>query len=190
MLAQTPHPDTSQVVRNVQRLANCQNQQKRGPSGNSQLPPAKRGIPVPAGKRNFSQEGSSVASTIQVQNSTPSSLLNNSCIADLTQRVTSTQSGPQQWSKKYSNRHAGYMQWLHTSTRRDHRQTQCIALHSAPHPALPAPPLPSAVLKTCLPPSLIQKPARSLQIHWERKVPKGVCDRGSVYTRIIGLRRS
>jgi len=61
-----------------------------GPAGNSQLPPTKSHIFILAGKRDSSQGGSSVASTIQGQNSTPSSSLNNSCVADITQRVAST----------------------------------------------------------------------------------------------------
>jgi hypothetical protein len=80
MPSRSPHPDTTPVVRNVRSLANCQNQQKRGPSGNSQLPHAKRRVSVPAGERDFSQGGSFVPSTIQGQNSTPSSSLNNSLL--------------------------------------------------------------------------------------------------------------
>jgi len=64
----------------------------------SQLPPAKRRVSVPAGERDSSQGGSSVPSTIQGQNSTPSSLLNNSRIADITQHVTSTLSATQRRS--------------------------------------------------------------------------------------------
>ena len=41
-----------------------------------------------------------------------------------------------------------------------HRLTECSALYPAPHPALLALPLLSVVLKTCLPPSLIQKLTR------------------------------
>ena len=59
------------AVRSVCKLANCQNEQQHGPSGNSQLPPAKRRVTVLAGERDSSQGGSSVASTIQGQNSTP-----------------------------------------------------------------------------------------------------------------------
>jgi hypothetical protein len=66
--------------------------------GNSQLPPAKRRGSIPAGKRNSSQEGSSVASTIQGPNFIPSSSLNNFCIADITLRVTSTPSATQRRS--------------------------------------------------------------------------------------------
>jgi len=66
--------------------------------GNSQLPPAQRRISVLAGERDSSQGGSSVASTIQCQNSTPSSSLNNSRFADITQPVTSTPSTTQRWS--------------------------------------------------------------------------------------------
>jgi len=92
MPSQSPHPDTTPVVRNVRSFANRQNQQKRWPSGNSQLSSAKRRVSVPAGERDTSQGGSSVPNTIQSQNSTPSSSLNNSRVADITQRVASTQS--------------------------------------------------------------------------------------------------
>jgi len=92
MPSQSSHPVTSPVVRNVRSLANRQNQQKRGPSGNSQLPPAKRCISVPAGERDSSQGGSSVVSTIQGQNSTPSSSLNNSRVADITLSATQRRS--------------------------------------------------------------------------------------------------
>jgi len=44
---------------------------------------------------DFSQGGSSVPSTIQGQNSTPSSSLNNSRVADINERVTSTPSATQ-----------------------------------------------------------------------------------------------
>jgi len=98
MPSQSPHPDTTPVVRNVRSLANSQNQQKRGPSGNSQLPPAKRRVSVTAGERDSSQGGSFVPSTIQGQDSTPSSSLNNSRVADIPQRVTSNPSTTQQRS--------------------------------------------------------------------------------------------
>jgi hypothetical protein len=98
MPSHSTHPDTTPVVRNVRRLANRQNQQKRGPSGNSQLPPLKRCVSVPAGERNSSHGGSSVRSTIQGQNSTPSSSLNNSRVADITQRVTATPPATQRLS--------------------------------------------------------------------------------------------
>ena len=95
MPSQCPHPDITPVIQDVSSLANHQNQQKRGPSGNSQRPPAKRRVSVPAGERDSSQGGSSIASIIQGQYSTPSSSLNNSCVADITQPVTSTQSTTQ-----------------------------------------------------------------------------------------------
>jgi hypothetical protein len=92
MPSQSPHPDTTPVVRNVRSLATHQNQHMSGPSGNSQLPPAKRRVLVPAGERDTSQERSSVPSTIQCQNSTPLSSLNNCRGADITQHVASTPS--------------------------------------------------------------------------------------------------
>jgi hypothetical protein len=98
MPSQSPHPDTTPVVRNVRSLGNRHNQQKRGPSGNSQLLPAKRRSSVPAGERDSSQGGSFVPSTIQVQNSTPSSWLNNSRVANITHRVASTSSTKQRRS--------------------------------------------------------------------------------------------
>jgi hypothetical protein len=98
MPSQSTHPDTILIIRNVPTLANRRNQQKRGSSGNSQLPPRKRCVSVPAGERDSSQGGSSVRSTIQGQNSTPSSSLNNSRVADITQRVTSTRSATQRLS--------------------------------------------------------------------------------------------
>jgi len=68
------------------------------PSGNAQLPLAKRCASVLAGVMDSSQGGSSVASTIPAENSTPSSLLNNSRVADITQYVTSTPSSTRwQW---------------------------------------------------------------------------------------------
>ena len=98
MPSQSPHPDTTPVVRNVRSLANRKNQPRRGPSENSPLPPAKRRIWVLHGERDPSQGGSSVASSIQGQNSTLSSLLNNSRVADITQQVASTPSAAQRRS--------------------------------------------------------------------------------------------
>jgi len=92
MPSQSPHPDTTLVVQNIRSIAYRQNQRKHGPLGNSQLPPAKRRVSVPAGERDTSQGGSSVPSTIQGQNSTPLSSLNNSHVAVITPRVASTPS--------------------------------------------------------------------------------------------------
>jgi len=89
MPCQRAHPVTSPVVQNVRGL---QNQQKCRPSGNSRHPPARRCVSVPAGERDSSQGGSSVAFTIQRQNSTPSSSLNNSGLADITPPATQRRS--------------------------------------------------------------------------------------------------
>jgi hypothetical protein len=59
------HPVTSPVIQNVRSLANRQNLQKLGSSGNAQCPPAKRRVSVPAGERDSVQRGSSVASTLE-----------------------------------------------------------------------------------------------------------------------------
>jgi len=58
-------------------------------------------------------------------------------------------------------------------------EPQHIALYPAMHPALLSLPLLWAVLKSCLPPSLIQKPAQSLQIHSQRELAQSFRDRGS-----------
>jgi len=92
MPAQSPHTNTTLVVRHIRSLVNCQNQQQRGAWRNYQFPCAERHVSFPAGDWDSSQGGSSVFSTIQVQNSTRSSSLNNSRVADLTQLVTSTPS--------------------------------------------------------------------------------------------------
>jgi len=68
------------------------------PSGNSELPPAKRCDSVPAGEKDSSQGGNCIASTIQSQNSIPAFSLKKSRVADITQRVTSTLSSTQQRS--------------------------------------------------------------------------------------------
>jgi len=96
--SQRPHLDTTPVVQNVWSLANHQNEQKHGLWGNSQLPPAMKRSSVLAGESDSCQGGSSIASTIQGQNSTPSSLLNNSRVADITQCVTYSPSATQRWS--------------------------------------------------------------------------------------------
>jgi hypothetical protein len=98
MHSQSPHPDPTPVIRNVRCLANRYNQQKCGPSGNSQLPHAKGHVCIPVGKRDSTQGASSVPSTIQGHNSTPSSSLNNACVADINQCVTSTPSATQRRS--------------------------------------------------------------------------------------------
>jgi hypothetical protein len=98
MPCQSRHPDTTPVIRNVGSVANRQNQQKRGSSVNSQLPPAKRRVLVPADERDSSQGGSFVPSTIQGHHSTPSSSLNNPRVANITEHVTYTLSAIQRRS--------------------------------------------------------------------------------------------
>jgi len=66
----------------------------------------------------------------------------------------------------------------HQHPEEPHSQTQRITLYPAPHPAFLALPLLSVLLKTCLPPSIIQKPAQSSQIHCERELQIGIRDRG------------
>jgi len=98
MHSQSPHAGTTLVVQNVWSLDNRQNQHTSALSGNLQLPPAKSRISVLVGKWDPSQGESSVPSSIHGQNSTPWSWLNNSCIADINQRVTATPSPTQQRS--------------------------------------------------------------------------------------------
>jgi len=92
MPSESPHPDTTPVVRIVQKHHKCRL------SCNYQLPPAKRHISAPAGERDSSQEGSSLALTVPSQNFIRSSSQNNSGVADITQQVTSTESATQWWS--------------------------------------------------------------------------------------------
>ena len=65
---------------------------------NYPLRPATRCISIPAGGRDSSQNGSFVAFTIEGHFSTPSSSLNNSHVADITEPVTSTLSTTQRLS--------------------------------------------------------------------------------------------
>lgn len=95
MPSHNPHPDMTPVIRNIHRLENSQIQLMSGPSWNSPLPPAKRCVSVFGGKWDSSEQRSSVASPIESKKSTPSSLLNNSRIADMTQCLTSTASTSQ-----------------------------------------------------------------------------------------------
>jgi hypothetical protein len=68
---------------------------------------------------------------------------------------------------------------VHQHPEEPYRHTQCVTLYPALHPALLALPLLSALLTTFQPPSLIQKPARLLQIHCTSELLKGIRDRGS-----------
>jgi hypothetical protein len=178
LLSLSPHPVTSPVIQNIRSLNNHQNQHKHGPSGKSQCPTIERRISVLARESDSSQGGSSVASTIQGRNSTPSSSLNNSRVADSTHWVTSTPSTTQRRSKLLQPPRQVQAVITHQHPAESQRQTQRVVLYPAPHLALLALPLLSAVLNTCLLPSLMQKPVRSLQIHCARKLPKGISNRG------------
>jgi hypothetical protein len=98
MSSQSPHPDTSPDLQKVRRIANRQNQQQHWLSGNSQLPCAKRRVFVPAGGRDSSSRRELCSLYNPRSNFTPLSSLNNSCVADNTQSVTSTPSAKQRWS--------------------------------------------------------------------------------------------
>jgi len=89
MASQSTPPDTTPVVPNVQI------QQRHRCSEHFQLPPSKRRDSAPGCETDYSHAGSSVPSAIHVQNSTPSSLLNNSHVAYITEWVTSTLSATQ-----------------------------------------------------------------------------------------------
>jgi len=70
--------------------------------------------------------------------------------------------------------------WVQAFVAHQHpEEPQRFVLYPASHPALLLLPLLSEVLKTCQPPSLIQKPAWSVQIHSERDLLKRIRDRGS-----------
>ena len=176
MHSQSPHPDMTLVVWNVWSLANRQNQQKHRPLGNSQLPPAKRRVSIHAGERDSSQAGSSVASAIKGQNSTPSFLLNNSRIADINHCVTSTPSATQRRSINTPTTTPGTS--CHTTPAP--RGTSTCRVISSPASGIAITPTPLSGLENLpTPPSLIEKPMRSLQIHSERELPKRIRERGS-----------
>jgi hypothetical protein len=86
MPSQSPQTSTTLVVRIYQK------QQKLRPSGNSPLLTPERGVFAPGAEKDSSQCRTSVASKIDCQNSTPSSLLKNSGIADIIQCMTLTPS--------------------------------------------------------------------------------------------------
>ena len=165
MHSQSSHPDTTPVVPNVRILANCQNQQNRGLSGNSQLLPAMNCVSVPLGERDASHGGSSIPSTIQGQNFTPSSSLKNSCIADINQRVTSTPARKQGGSIDTPTSTPG------TSSRRTPPPggTLTCCVLSSPASGIVITPTLIRGLQNLPTPCLIQKPALSIQIHSECK---------------------
>jgi len=176
MHSKSHHSDTTTVVRDVRSLDNGQNQQKSGPSRNSQLRSAKRPVSVLAGLWDTFPGGSSIPYTIQGQNSNPLSSQNYSRLADITQCMASTPSAtlprsintptaPPARSNRSTPTPGGTSQT--ESTRR---------VVSSSASALLALPLLSAVLKTCLPPCLIQKPTQSLQIHCEHGLQNGISD--------------
>jgi len=173
--SQSPHVDTTPVVQNVRSLANRQNEQKRGPSGKSQLLPAQRLVSVQAGERDSSQGGSSVASKIQGQNSLPSSSLNNSHVADNSQWVTSTRSATQRRSI-YTPIATPVTRSCSTPAARG---TSICRVVSSPAFAIAITPNPHSGLENLPTPCLIQKPTQWLQIHSEHELPKRISDRGS-----------
>jgi hypothetical protein len=179
MHSQSPHCVTPPVVRNVQTFSNRQNPQKRWPSGNSQLPPAERRVSVPPGERDSSQGESSIASTIHGQNSTPASSLNNSGVADITQPVTATPSATQRRSIITPTATPGSCS--HNTPRPSGitKTDSTSRVVSSPASGISSTPTPLSGLETFLPASGILKPAQSLQIHCERKLQKGLKDRGS-----------
>jgi len=89
MPSQSPQPDTIPAVRIVQK------EQNHRLSGDSQVPPAKIHVSIPACERDAPEGGSSEASSFPGQNSSPSLLLNNSGVADITQCATFSLSATQ-----------------------------------------------------------------------------------------------
>jgi len=178
MPSQSPHPDMTPVVRIVWSLANHHNQQKCGPWGNSQLPPATRRIAVPAGERDCSQEGSSVASTIHGQNSSPWSSLNISCVAYITEHVTSTPVATQWQSVITPTAMPGTSS---RSTPAPGGTSQTDSTHrfvSTLASGIASTTTPLSGLENLPSQSLIQKSAWSLQIHCEREQQKAIRDWG------------
>jgi hypothetical protein len=175
MHSQSPHPETTPVVRNVRSRANHHNQPKRGPSGNSQHPTAMRRVFVLVSERDSSQGESSVHSTIQGQHFTLSSSLNSSRVADVNQCVTSTPTATQRRSINTPTTTLG------TSSRSTPAPggTSTHRVVSSPTTGIVITPTPLRGLEILPTPSIIQKPAQSLQIHSERQLLKRIRDRGS-----------
>ena len=178
MRSQNPHPVMSPVVRNVRSLANCPNRQKGGPWGNSQLPRLyethfrTRWWEGFLSRREFHSLFN------------PRTEMYPLIFAEQFSRCryhSPCDFHPVRYTamvNNYSNRHIQEVV-THQHPAEPCRETQPVALYPAPHPELLALPLLSAVLKTCLPPSQIQKPSQSLQIHCERKLQTGIRDRSS-----------
>jgi hypothetical protein len=192
------HPDMTPVIRNVRNHANRQNQVKHAPLGNSQLLRAKSLVFIPAGKRDSSQRGSSIASAIQGQNSTPSSMLYNSHIVDLAQHVTSTPSTTLWLSINTLTTTPG-TSGLGTATpwRTSQQQSTCHIVCSAAAGIGCTPTTPSSLEILPTTPSLSQKPAWLIQFHCKRDLHNGISDRvsanwtaGAVNTSIIGIRQT
>jgi len=100
-------------------------------------------------------------------------------MADITKHVASTLSATLRQSKTVQPPCRVQAVVAHQQPEELYRLTERVALYPALHLALLALALLSAVLSTCLPPSLMQKPARSLPIDCERELQNGIRDRGS-----------
>jgi len=101
--SERPRPDTSPVVQDAWSLGNLLNQPKCGHSGNSQHRLTTRRVSVLAGKRDSTQGGSSIASTIQGKNSMPSFSRNTSPVAVLTEPMTPPVPMDQFWGSAQSS---------------------------------------------------------------------------------------
>jgi len=154
-------------------------------SGNSQLYPSKRSISALAGKRDSSQDGSSAASTIRGQNSTPLSSLNNSHVAVITQPITSTPSATQGQSLYTATTTPCTSSCSTQAPGGTSQIDSIIALYPALHLALLSLSLLSAVLICWLPPFLMKKSTRSLRIFSEHELQIGirVCGIGHCHLR-------
>jgi len=170
MPSQSPHPDTTPFIRNVRNLANRQNQTKHGPLGNSQHPPPRGRISVPAGERDFSKGWSSVGSKIQGQNSTLSSWLTNSCIADITRHLTST---PSETQRQSINTLSGTPGTSSCSTAAPWGTWQTDSMSyivSSSASGSACTPTPLSGTENLPTPIAIQKPKQSLPIHREHEL--------------------
>jgi len=161
------------VVGSVQKI------HKRRPWGNSHLPPAKR--------RSLFRLASVIPLNEGVRE--PLKSIDRTPPPHLSWTIVALQISLNKWLPPRPLHSEGQLipsqlRWVHIVVvhqhpEEPHRQTKHVALYPASHPVLRPLPLLSAVWETCLPPSLIQKPARSVQIHCECELQTRIRDRDS-----------
>jgi hypothetical protein len=168
------------VVQNVQHFADHPKHEMCRPSGNSQLLPGNHNVSGPAGKRDSSEAESSICCTIRGRNSTRSSLLNNSHLADITQHVTFTQSASQLSSIDSPTAMLGTSSHSTASPGGASQTALSSCVVSRPASCIGCTCTPLSSHEACLPLSRIPKPRWSLQIHCKSELDRGITGRATV----------